>query len=108
MSYERHRFRVTVRRFGRIRLGRSSTGSSHDTAANARSVALAMAVAAILLAVFNSSEMRAFARDLPVNSFTDVLVEGADQWHALMMEIGPARLRPVVREVFSTIRSATW
>ncbi len=108
MSYERRRSRVTVRRFGRIRLGRSSAGSNHDTGANVRSVALAMAIAAILLAVFNSSEMRAFARDLPINSFTDVLVEGADEWHALMLDLGPAQLRPIVREAFSTIRSATW
>lgn len=108
MPYERHRFRVTARSFGRFRFGRSSAGSSPDTMANVRSVALAMAIAAILLAVFNSSEMRAFARDLPVNAFTDVLVEGADEWHALMLELGPARLRPAVREAFSTIRSASW
>jgi hypothetical protein len=108
MSYERRRLRVTVRGFGRIRFGRSSAGGTPDTGANVRSVALAMAMAAILLAVFNSDEMRAFARDLPINSFTDVLVEGADKWHALMLELGPARLRPIVREAFSTIRSATW
>ena len=108
MPHERRRFRVTARIPGRVRSTRSSAGHRPDTAANVRSVALAMAVAAALLAVFNSSEMRVFARGLPGNAVTDVLVAGADRWHALMLELGPARLRPAVRDMFSAIRSAGW
>jgi hypothetical protein len=73
-----------------------------------RSVALAMAVAAALLAVFNSSELRIFARDLPGNAITDSLVTGADRWHELMRELGPAHLRPAVRRALSAVRSARW
>jgi hypothetical protein len=67
-----------------------------------------MALAGALLAVFNSSEMRVFARDLPGNAVTDRLVVGADRWHVLMLELGPARLRPWVRDAFAAIRSAGW
>ena len=108
MPHERRRFRVTPRSFGRIRFTRPSAGQRSDTAANVRSVALTIAVAVALLAVFNTSEMRSFARDLPGNAVTDVLVAGADRWHALMLALGPARLRPAVREMFSTIRAARW
>jgi len=108
MLHERRRLRVAARSFGRIRFTRPSAGHRSDTAANVRSVVLAMAVAAMLLAVFNSSELRVFARDLPGNAVTDMLVAGADRWHALMLDLGPARLRPAVRDTFSAVRSAGW
>ena len=108
MPHERRRFRITSRTFTRIRFVRPSSGPEADTAANVRSVALAMMVAALVLAIFNSSELRGFTRDLPGNAVTDVLVEGADRWHALMLALGPAHLRPAVREVFAAIRSAGW
>ena len=108
MSHERRRSRVTLRSFARFRLTRPSAGKSPDTIANVRSVALAFAIAAVLLAVFNSSELRHFTRDMPGNAFTDTLVAGADQWHALMQQLGPARLRPAVREVFEAIHALRW
>lgn len=108
MPHERRRSRVTARVFERIRLTRSSAAASPNTAANVRSVALAMAVAAVLLGVFNSSEMRLFVRNLPGNAATDVLVAGTDRWHALMLDLGPAHLRPAVREAFEAVRAARW
>ena len=108
MLHERRRFRVTVRNFGRMRLAGSAAGRKSDTAANVRSVGMAMAVAAALLAVFNSSEMRSFARDLPGNPLTDALVAGADWWHAVMLDLGPAHLRPAVRDALAAVRSAGW
>ena len=108
MSDERRRFRVTVRSFPGIRFTRVSAGRIHDTATNVRSVALAMAVAIALLAVFDSSELRMFARGLPGNAVTDAVVVYADCWHALMLEFGPAHLRLAVREVFSAVRFAGW
>ena len=108
MPHERRRSRVTARTLGRIRFARSSAAASPDTVTNVRSVALAMAVAAVLLVVFNSSEVRLFARDLPGNAVTDVLVVAADRWHALMQALGPAQLRPAVREAFEAVRALRW
>jgi hypothetical protein len=108
MSHARRRSRVTARTFLRIRFARPSVGDAPGTVTNVRSVALAMAIVAVLLAVFNSSELRMFARDLPGNAFTDALVAGADRWHALMLDLGPAHLRPAVRDVFEAIRSIRW
>lgn len=79
-----------------------------DTDANVRSAAIAMATAFALVVVFGSAGMRHFARDLPANRATDVLVEAADQWHAWMQQLGPARVRPAVRTAFERLRSAAW
>jgi hypothetical protein len=105
---DRRRFRITAASFARIRFTRASASRRPETAANVRTVAISMAVAAALLAVFNSSELRMFARDLPGNPVTDVLVEGADHWHALMLTLGPAHLRPLVQEAFAAVRAARW
>jgi hypothetical protein len=61
-----------------------------------------------LVIVFGSAGMRHFARDLPGNEVTDLLVAGADQWHELMLELGPARVQPAVRAAFAHIRAADW
>lgn len=107
MSDEPRRSRVSARTFLRIRFARPS-GDAPDTVTNVRSVGLAIAVAAVLLAVFDSGELRMFCRDLPGNAVTDVLVAGADRWHALMLDLGPAHLRIAVRDVFDAIRSVRW
>ena len=44
----------------------------------------------------------------PGNAFTDVLVRGADRWHTLMEELGPAQVGPAVREGFGRIRDIRW
>jgi hypothetical protein len=108
MSHERHRSRVTLLTFARIRFSRAPAGGVSDTTANVRAVGLAMIVAAVLLALFNSSELRGFTRDLPGNSVSDALVVGADRWHELMLQLGPARVRPAVRDLFLAIRGIAW
>jgi hypothetical protein len=52
--------------------------------------------------------MRHFSRDLPGNALTDTLVEAADQWHALMLRLGPARVQPALREAFDRLRDIGW
>jgi hypothetical protein len=100
MPHDRRRFRITSRTFERIRFVRPSAGAESETAGNIRSVTMAMVIAAALLAVFNSIELRGFVRDLPGNAATDTLVAAADRWHVLMLELGPAHMRPAVRDTF--------
>ena len=108
MPHDRRRFRITSRTFARIRFVRPSVGSGADTDGNVRTVVQAMVIAALLLAIFNSSELRGFIRDLPGNAATDMLVAGVDHWHELMLKLGPAHVRPAVRKAFSAIHSARW
>jgi hypothetical protein len=79
-----------------------------DSAANARSAAGAMLIAFALFLVFESEGLRRFTRDLPGNAVTDVMVEAADGWHALMERLGPARVQPAVRELFDRVREIRW
>lgn len=90
------------------RVGRPPEGETPDSASNARTAAGVMAVAALLLAVFASNELRLFARDLPANNFTDRIVYLTDDWHELMIELGPARVRGHVREAFDALREVKW
>jgi len=75
---------------------------------NARKATAAMLVAFALFAVFYSEGATRFARDLPGNALTDVLVNTADTWHRLMEDLGPARLAPAVREAFERSHSLSW
>lgn len=75
-----------------------------DSAGNARRAAFAMLVAFALFALFQSQGIRHFTRDLPGNAVTDAMVDAADRWHALMMRLGPARVRPAVRDAFEHVR----
>ncbi len=79
-----------------------------DSAGNARSAAAAMLVAFALFTLFESEGIRHFTRDLPGNAVTDVMVRGADRWHALMLRLGPARVAPAVRDAFERLRQARW
>ena len=90
------------------RIGRSKAASDPESMANARRAAIAMLIAFAVFALFESEGIRHFARDLPGNAFTDVLVRGADHWHALMERLGPARLQPAVRDGFGWLRHIRW
>lgn len=90
------------------RIGRTNAAADPESMANARGAAIAMLVAFALFALFQSQGIRHFTRDLPGNAFTDVLVRGADRWHALMEELGPARVEPAVRDGFDWIRHIRW
>ncbi len=79
-----------------------------DSIANARAAAFAMLIAFALFLVFESEGLRHFARDLPGNAVTDVMVEAADRWHALMERLGPARVQPAVRAVFEKVQEIRW
>ena len=78
------------------------------TAATARYAARAMLVAFAVVLLFNSEGTARFARDLPGNAATDVLVDAADRWHGLMQRLGPARLGPAVRDAFARIHDLRW
>ncbi|MPZ55249.1 MAG: hypothetical protein GEU91_01885 [Rhizobiales bacterium] len=93
----------SLRRFG----GRSEDKMS-DTNANVRASGFAMVIAFALMSLFNSSDLRSFTRDLPGNWLTDQLVMGADQWHELMLALGPAHARPAVRDLFDEFYEMRW
>jgi hypothetical protein len=96
------------------RLGRArpralpSERAAADTRANVRRVAHAMLIAFALMALFNSSGLRSYVRDLPPGWIADQAVAGADGWHELMVALGPAELRPAVRELFESVRELQW
>jgi hypothetical protein len=90
------------------RIGRSKAANDAESMANARGAAIAMLIAFALFALFESQGIRHFTRDLPGNAFTDVLVRGADRWHALMERLGPAQVEPAVRDGFDWIRHIRW
>ena len=79
-----------------------------DSAANARVAATAMMIAFTIFFVFMSDGLRHFTRDLPGNAVTDRMVTAADRWHALMQQLGPARVQPAVRDAFDRLRDIRW
>jgi len=90
------------------RFARSAEGKAPDSASNARTAAAAMLIAFALFALFNTQGIRHFARDLPGNAFTDLLVDAADKWHGMMERAGPAQVGPAVREQFERLRGLNW
>ena len=58
--------------------------------------------------MFDSQGARHFTRDLPGNAFTDILVNAADEWHGLMVRLGPAQVGPAVRDQFERVRHVGW
>ena len=97
-----------IRRIGRAKTAAEKAADDPESMANVRGAAVAMLVAFALFALFESEGIRHFTRDLPGNAVTDVLVRGADRWHALMEDLGPARLEPTVRDGFDRIRQIRW
>lgn len=82
--------------------------ASAETPGSVRTSGVVIAAAFLLMAVFGSADLRSFARDLPESRLSDALVRGADGWHALMLDWGPARVRPTVRALFDGLREARW
>jgi hypothetical protein len=91
-----------------LRFARTAEGSKPDSAANVRNTVVAMLIAFAVFFVFESEGIRHFARDLPGNAATDLMVRAADGWHALMERLGPAHVQPAVREQFERIRYLRW
>ncbi|HEU5018178.1 MAG TPA: hypothetical protein VFT69_09425, partial [Pseudolabrys sp.] len=86
------------------RIGRKTATSDPASMANVRNTAVIMVIAFALFALFESEGIRHFARNLPGNAFTDILVRDADRWHALMERLGPAQVGPAVRDAFDWLR----
>ncbi len=97
-----------IRRIGRAKTADEKTADEPESKASIRGAAIAMLIAFALFALFESEGIRHFTRDLPGNTFTDVLVRGADHWHMLMKELGSARVQPAVRDSFDWIRGIRW
>lgn len=87
---------------------RSPEDKTPDTSANVRASGFAMLIAFALMALFNSGDLRSVTRDLPGNWLTDQLVMYSDQWHELMLALGPAHARPAVRDMFDDIHEVRW
>ena len=81
---------------------------ARDDSTDVRAAIVAMLTAFALFAVFYSEGATHFARDLPGNAVTDLLVEATDSWHALMHRMGPARLAPAVRDSLEFLRHLDW
>lgn len=97
------------RRRGRARRREfAGEGAAPETMTNVRRAGIAMLIAFALMAVFNSSGLKSWARDLPAGWVADEAVAGADAWHALMVELGPAAVRPAVHEAFEGLRLVRW
>jgi hypothetical protein len=99
-------YRWPLRRLGRIRP--PPDDKSPDTVANARVAGFAMLIAFALMALFNSGELRSFTRDLPGSWLADQMVVYSDQWHELMLALGPAHARPAMHELFDGLREMRW
>jgi hypothetical protein len=97
------------RRRGRARRRAfAGEGAAPETMTNVRRAGIAMLVAFALMAVLNSSGLKSWARDLPGGWVADQAVAGADAWHALMLALGPAEVRPAVHEAFESVRLIRW
>jgi hypothetical protein len=79
-----------------------------NTTVNVRAATLAMVTAFALFGLFGTQGMRQFSRDLPGNALTDMLVSAADRWHALMLDLGPAKLEPSIRGAIERARALRW
>ena len=82
--------------------------ASDDSSRNAQKATIALLVAFALFAVFYSQGATRFARNLPGNAVTDIVVNTADAWHGLMLEMGPAHLAPAIRGVFRYLHDLSW
>jgi hypothetical protein len=97
------------RRRGRARRRAfAGEGAAPETMTNVRRAGIAMLIAFALMALFNSTGLRSWARDMPPGWVADQAVAGADAWHALMVELGPASVRPIVHGVLEDLRKTQW
>lgn len=97
------------RRRGRARRRSfAGEGAAPETMTNVRRAGIAMLTAFALMAVFNSGGLRSWARDLPPGWVADQAVAGADAWHALMVDLGPAAVRPAAHAVLERVRGVDW
>jgi hypothetical protein len=97
------------RRRGRARhRAFAGEGAAPETMTNVRRAGIAMLIAFALMALFNSTGLRSWARDMAPGWVADQAVAGADAWHALMVELGFASLRPIAHGVLEDLRKTQW
>ena len=79
-----------------------------ETSRSVRDTGIIMVTVMLLLLVFNSSGLQRWARDLPGNSLSDVLVHYTDSWHGLMQQIGTAAPKETVQNALAEFRQYSW
>lgn len=85
-----------------------AAATENATRQSIRRGVISMLVAAAVLLVFNSAGLRSWARGLPGNAVTDVLVEAADRWHGIMQRVGFATAMDVVQDAVAEFREQPW
>jgi hypothetical protein len=93
------------------RVGRAAEAPDAVESATRQSVrkgAVSMLVAATMLLVFNSGGLRTWARGLPGNAATDMLVEGTDRWHVMMQRAGMTKAITAVQDAVAAFRDQGW
>lgn len=90
-------------------------GGPHEAAANDKATGLSvrdgviiMTIASLILLFFNSDGLRLWARNLPGNAASDVLVNAADDWHELMVQTGFAAPKRVVQQLVTGTQDLEW
>ena len=78
------------------------------TASNIRRGLGAMLIAVVFLAFLNSNGFTTYARDLPGNAFSDLVVAMADQWNELMSAAGLTTVADDIREIFLSFKEMEW
>ena len=79
-----------------------------ETSRSVRDGIIAMTAAMLLLLVFNSGGLQGWARNLPGNDMSDLLVSYTDRWHDFMQQIGTASPKDAVQDAVSELRRYGW
>ena len=92
------------------RAGVSAPAGTADsvTPQSVRNGVISMLVAAVVLLAFNSVGLRTWAHGLPGNAASDILVAGADRWHAMMRRAGLATAMMTVQDAVAAFRDQGW
>lgn len=84
------------------------TSADAESMWNVRRAIGGILIAIFLLAIFNSEGFTIYARDLPGNAFSDMVVAAADQWNELMTDLGLTRVAENIREAFLNLKETQW
>jgi hypothetical protein len=111
IPYDERAARSRRRRADRgTRAGDSALPGAADsvTPRSVRKGVISMLVAAAVLLAFNSVGLRTWAHGLPGNAAADMLVAGADRWHAMMRRAGLATAMMTVQDAVAAFRDQGW
>lgn len=87
---------------------KDSATQEAETSRSVRDGIIAMTAAMLLLLVFNSGGLQGWARNLPGNNISDLLVSYTDRWHGFMQRIGAATPKDKVQDAMSDLRRYGW